>query len=42
MAVQPQQVPSREAPTMSNLSSAQLTLLDEIINRVSSAVEATT
>ena len=42
MSVPSPKVPSRKAPTISNLSSIQLTLLDEIINRVSNAVESTT
>jgi hypothetical protein len=42
MAGQPQWVPNSKAPAMSELSSAQLTSLTEIIDRVSNTVEATT
>jgi hypothetical protein len=42
MAVQPQWVPNLEAPAISELSSAQLTSLKEITDRVSNSVEATT
>jgi hypothetical protein len=42
MASQPQWVPYSKAPATSELLSAQLTLLTEIIDRVSNSVEATT
>jgi hypothetical protein len=42
MAGQLQWVPNSKAPAMSELSSAQLTSLTEIIDRVSNTVEATT